>query len=239
MLKTFYSLSLSLVFAYVGYGQFYHPEKVEFGIGYFATNVPFPDSVVFYSKPTTASTRVAVFSADTLTLLPSGAKTQIAEGTIEIVHNDVYGFPILQLTSDSHWARVVFDCRKENASESGWADISNIEEILSRWQLWAHFFKPDEAVSFLFDSCMAFYSHPDDSHQIFPKLVENSEGDDYCMRVINTSGTWMQVFLETPSTFMSDSEEIQKNHNSKNPPPKVWIKYLDEHGRPRIWPLID
>jgi len=44
MLKIFYSSSLSFAFTFVCYGQFYHPEKVEFGVGYFATNVPFADS---------------------------------------------------------------------------------------------------------------------------------------------------------------------------------------------------
>ncbi len=161
---------------------------------------------------------------------------------LEIERVDEYGMPVLSFSPDSQWVEVSLDCRQLNNPPSAWLNIANAKRSNIQVKSWTTFFGYDWAIQFLCDSIMAFYSQPNDASRIFPRLTpqaDDSTSVDYCMRVLKTAGPWMQVYLESPSTFEGDEDARHARYKSANPPPKVWIRYLDGRGRPRVWYLWD
>lgn len=170
-----------------------------------------------------------------LTYISNDSTEDIFSRLIEVTRVDEYGMPVLSYSPDSEWVNVALDCRVFINPPSAWLNVSDTRKAEIRIKSWANFFPPEFFVDFLCDSMMAFYSRPVIETRIFPKLQR-----DFCMRVIKSSGPWMQVYLESPCTFMLDFPKPEHTSNkSKNPSPKVWIKYLDNRGSPRIWCLWD
>jgi hypothetical protein len=219
--------------------QYSGPNHIDFGIGYFEIFAPTSDSLMFYSTPESHANPIALLKGTQLTFLRSHIADDITNRLIEIVYNDDYGLPILEISADSNWARVALNPKNKVDTQAAWVSLERVRNDVGGWQLWGQFFTPDEPVTFLSDSMMGFYSALDDTMKVFPKLLRSDGEMDYCMRVIQTKGLWMEVYLETPSTFMTDPVRRHARYESKNPPPRLWIKFLDQRGRPRIWFLWD
>jgi hypothetical protein len=158
---------------------------------------------------------------------------------MEIAYGDIYGVPILELTPDSAWAKVALNPRLKGDTLSAWLRIAGLQNETTGWMLWTQFFAQDEAIQFLRDSMIAFYSRPQETARVYPKIPGTNAHSDYCMRVIRTVGNWMQVYLMVPSNWWTDPNVRKALYNSKNPPPKFWVRYLNKQGSPRIWFVWD
>jgi hypothetical protein len=87
---------------------------------------------------------------------------------------------------------------------------------------------------------MAFYSKPSLDERVYPKIIKDESGFyDYSMQRIKAAGTWMQIYLFTPSSFGESLESINAEIKSSKPPAKVWIRYLDDYGRPTVEGLVE
>ena len=225
-------------------GESQYTGAIDFGRGYIATKFR---SFLLYEKPDRSSRRIARIDphtiegvqSDSLVFLPSQASVPLSNRTIDVVYNEVYGLPILTFSPDSSWAQISLDCREMHNPPSAWVNANDARNKGVDLQLWSSFFNLDQAVIFHGSSAIEFYNQPNESSRAFPDLAGDPKEPDYCMRVIRTIGPWMQVYLESPSTFMKDSGDRQTRYKSSSAPPKFWIKYLDEEGRPRIWYLWD
>jgi hypothetical protein len=158
---------------------------------------------------------------------------------IDVEGVDEQALPILSISSDSLWIQVSLDCRVRRNPPTAWLYYYDGLAIGAKIKSWTNFFVVDEAVVFICDSMRAFYTEPNSDKRLFPKLAGDSVHADYSMRVIRTSAPWMEVYLYTPSDFPSFVEPREARSQSKNPPPRYWIRYLDDQGRPRIWYLSE
>ncbi len=212
------------------------------GRGYVAVNFgplilyehPEKSSIAFARTYHRAIDRVGY---DSLIFLKDSLSVSLAGRKIAVAYNELYGLPILAFSPDSSWVQISLDCRQLEDPPSAWLNVSDARQEGVQMQLWSTFFSPDEAVYFL-DSIL-FYTEPNESARASPVLIAGENGPDYCMRVLTTSGDWMHVYLETPSTFMTDEEVRHARYNTPKAPPKFWIKYLNRTGRPLIWYMWD
>jgi hypothetical protein len=156
---------------------------------------------------------------------------------IDVQGVDEQALPILSISSDSLWIQVSLDCRIRHNPPTAWLYYYHGLDIGAKIKSWTDFFVVDQAVIFICDSMRAFYATRNIDKAVFPKLDGDSAHPDYSMRVIRTSGQWMEVYLYTPSDFPSSEEPKEARSKSKNLPPRYWIRYLDDQGRPRIWYL--
>jgi len=230
----------------VGVSQYDHGCETDFGVAYVSLRPTAHPVIPLYAAPVEGDSPAAVlrsrakevgknsFGVDfELTVFSTNSVVAMSDRLIEVFRVDEYGLPVRAFTPDSEWAEVSLDCKQLEDPPTAWVRIGGPVRV----KFWSEFFGEDWALVFDCDTVKAFYSRPDDGYRIQPKLAGDSDNPDYCMRVVRTFGDWMEVYLETPSTFMEDSKTRQSRYKSANPPTKVWIKYLDDNGRPRIWYL--
>ncbi len=243
---------LSVMFKTFALSQYHRGCATDFGLGYVSLIPSGDNSIPLFPSQSKENTPFATlrFGIDQvgkgsfvtslkLTILSTNSVEGMHERLIEVYRVDEYGLPILDFSSDSEWVRVSLDCRKITNPPSAWLRTVDSNKVTIPIKSWAHFFEVDWPVVFHCDSLMAFYSDSNETARIFPKLRGHPGEPDYCMRVLSTSGKWMHVYLESPSTFMTDHEARHARYETTDSPPKVWIRYLDDHGRPRIWYLWD
>ena len=227
-------------------GQYDHGCETDFGLAYISLRPLSHPEIPFYAAPVQGDSAAAVlhtrirevgknsFSVGfELTVLSTNSVVEMSERLIEVYRVDEYGLPVLAFSADSDWAEVSLDCKQLQDPPTAWVKVGGPIRV----KFWSDFFGPDWALVFNCDTVRAFYSRPDEGYRILPKLAGDPDNPDYCLRVLKVFGEWMEVYLESPSTFMEDLQTRQARYKSAKPPPKLWIKYLDETGRPRVWYL--
>lgn len=172
-----------------------------------------------------------------LTNLKDRTSQNASTRLIEVERVSEYALAILSFTPDSLWVQVSLDCRILQNPPTAWLYVYDANAVGAKVKSWTRFFLADQAVVFTSDSARAFYADTTARNRVFPTLAGDSASPDYSMRVIKVSGPWMQVYLYTPSDFPSSVDPKEARAKSNNPPPRFWIRYLDERGRPRIWYL--
>lgn len=211
-----------------GHKPSYHSTScIEYGIGAVVSPYGIYGSMIFNEKPSMSSKVLATIRRDTIWFNESKTPYPCFGRTLVISHNDEFGLPILEFSPDSLWVKVSLDCRKKENPSTGWISINSRLHL----KLWPDFFSEEGvAIYFMKDEWIQFYSVADSTKSISYKLVYDRKSPDYSMRVRKVLGRWMEVDLETPSTFMIPPEEqkdIQKI--------RVWIQFLDENDRPKVW----
>ncbi|HUI65314.1 MAG TPA: hypothetical protein VL126_10765, partial [Bacteroidota bacterium] len=71
------------------------------------------------------------------------------------------------------------------------------------------------------------------------KILPEFNPSDYCMRLLETSGRWMKVLIQTPTPPLGEDDEVPQTGAVKTFQAEAWIQFLDESGRPRVWPIYD
>ncbi len=211
----------------------YDPGDIEYGVGYVSAQIPFPDSMIVYSEASFGSTQIAVVQSCTIRVLSPRKTFDCSETTIPVVYNDEYGFPIIGFSPDSSWIKISLDCRNRISPVTGWVSRR------TRWlelALWGDWFRKGMPVYFRQPQWNAFYSQPDTALEVKPVLVVRDSMPDYCMRVVKTVGDWMEVDLQTPSTFELSPEEIARQNTATY---RVWIRYFGRESGLRIWYFWD
>ena len=158
----------------------------------------------------------------------------ISDKMVEVFETSEYALPIEDFSPDSLWVKVSLDSQRPTDPPVAWLNAADARKGRVRISSWDRFFKRDWTVIFLCDTMMAFFEDTCDTFRIFPKLVGDSTHPDYWMRVIKTSGNWMQVYLESPIRW-NDQESNRSRSLSESRNPRFWIRYLNKRGQPRIW----
>jgi hypothetical protein len=137
------------------------------------------------------------------------------------------GLPIDSISSDTQWVRVIYAGESSGASLRGWVtNRSPHTDIL----LWKHVL-PKHNVFFRDPEQVQFYSSPNGNKRIF--TLEKFSGANsprrynYIMYPLRADGDWMQVRVVTPSDYCDSPDNTRSA--------TLWIKYLDQHGRPLVW----
>ena len=146
-----------------------------------------------------------------------------------------YGIAGLEYSADSQWIKISLDNHNFMNPSSAWISISDVKKIGISILSWKEFYKGMRSLYFRYDSAVKFYSRRSFNSYInsLTKKVQYNNFD-YSMDVIQSTDEWMEVYLYCPSIFGEEDKQV-KQRNVSNPPEKVWIRYLDDNGRPQLW----
>jgi hypothetical protein len=205
------------------------------------TGFPFADTLVIHEDPTASSPVLAHF----LFQVPEpfiwaytleANETAVTSNALEYDY-EMDGLPIDSAgsvpagagnggASGGAWVRVVYGIAADGAPRTGW--VRHIEEH-TEVRLWADEL-PTRSLFFLDpEADLAFYDGPGGDRVTFD-LVRHEEGGrlDYRLDPVETNGRWMKARVVTPDGSCR-GEEVESSARV------VWIEYLDQRGRPRVW----
>ncbi len=141
---------------------------------------------------------------------------------------EVLGLPLAAAEAEGDWFRVIYGTTAEGALRYGWVQgVAGRTEVL----FWA-----DELLTrHLFflgpDAEMAFYDEPGGALVDFGLAPRDGAGDaasDYRLEPLEADGRWLKVRVVTPDDSCT-ADPLQTRERI------LWIEYLDQRGRPRVW----
>jgi hypothetical protein len=206
-------------------------ENREYGIGIATVTVASGFPLYFHERSSSTSAKVAYFNDDTLIFLKSKKSVRSYDQMVETSEEEI-GFPVLKYSADSQWVKVTLNANLKKNPPTAWI-ARNTEGLQVR--SWTETFWRTGTFFFIRGEWRAFYSNPSMDSRIHPKLYERHSIANYCMRRKTIKGRWMQVELETPSSFCSSNEEVFKEFGVIPQKRLVWIQFLDQDYRPRIF----
>jgi hypothetical protein len=183
------------------------------------------DTLPLHSAPNADSPRVG---AMLFTVVPSNGTTQYAVAAPDsLVPNLVeYGYEESGIPYDStdasgHWVRGILGFSRDSTPVMGWVDTSRPGVGLVAWaqQL------SDRPVYFPVPERAAFFATADSSKPL--PLPPNGE-DAYAIHPEEARGAWLHVRVVEPSDNCEPDTPARRTR-------RVWIRYLDDRGRPNVW----
>jgi hypothetical protein len=138
---------------------------------------------------------------------------------------EVDGMPFDSLNESSNWARVIFSIQSDSVLNKGWIKL-HVSKNFFLWskELLKHnlFFVPLLATPI-------FYEKPNGNEYEFSleKFKQGERRYNYAMHPIRAEGQWLQVLVVSPTDFCDQPINPRKA--------TLWIKYLDENGRPKVF----
>jgi len=211
------------------------PESVaqehDYGIGFVIPQGGDNMSAVIHSKPDPRSDTIASLFRWEYTF--SGSTEKVRAFLVGFHEDDSWGLPIISITHDSSWAQVSVESFDGTRRTEGWVNLQTPNTTV---RIWADFLatklmvlKPNKP--------LRFYSKPNMNAQLNIKLFRfRSPFDEfsYILKPIRREGRWLLVELQTPFLPCGDDEVIEKDDSIRPRTIKVWIKYIDERGRPLV-----
>lgn len=158
----------------------------------------------------------------------------------ELIHTGPLAIGAESVTADSEWFQIVTGFKDPTLPALVWTRRSDLQRLQMTVQTWPEFFLYG-VLQFICDSSRRFYTRPDDNAVIDPylKTFEGETQPSYSMVPLRTVGKWMNVQLYSPDIFGSDDEWVAKIDSSEHPSVSVWIKYLDDWGRPTVEKMVE
>lgn len=197
----------------------------EYGIGILGLRYGHHDgAVVLFDSPDSLSDTIAVWHRDSIRFA-DGDSAVLSRATMLEYDYEIVGFPVLEFSEDTTWVRITHDCNDSLGKTDAWIrvnremhDVRTWTEILSEHLL---FFRDPEDVR--------FYAKVKDTSQLALSLAhyERSGRLDYIMYPQTIEGSWMEVVVETPSTYCKDADNPKRI--------RTWIRFLDEKNRPLVY----
>ncbi len=224
-----YVTGMVLLVGTISFGQEW--ANREYGVGIASIESPYQVELTFYASPSKQSGRVAFFYAESLSFTKSGSTVRSYDQMVEISYSEI-GFPVLTFTRDSQWVKVSLDCHDLRNRSTGW--IPKQTPGL-KVQSWMEVLSNHGAFFFMKPEWISFYARPEKSTQVHPKLIRRGSLPSYQLYRKEIRGRWMQVELETPSSFCKTEEDVLREYGVKPTKQVVWIQFLDERNRPRIF----
>jgi hypothetical protein len=119
------------------------------------------------------------------------------------------------------WVRAILGFTADSVARVGWIDASQRGVGLVRWteQL------ADRPIFFRHAERAAFFATPDSTR---PIPVPPGDDDAYAIHPLDTRGPWLRARLVEPSDNCEPDPKPRR-------PRVVWIRYLDDRGRPNVW----
>lgn len=213
----------------------------DFGVGIisFASSpgagleLPAADTMVVYQSASVLSPVVARF----LFRVPEAfvwdyhletGEDGIKSNALEFGYEEL-GLPIDSLRPGGEWVRVIYGFAGVEPKR-GWVRRT---EGQTQVMIWAEALLSNGQPLFFAgpDKGVVFYDRPA-GDRVALELVRGEKPShstfDYRLEPLEVEGRWMKVRVVTPdATCESDSGETKESI--------VWIEYLDERGRPRVW----
>lgn len=133
------------------------------------------------------------------------------------------GLPVDTLAGEGNWARVIHATDRTGAPRFGWVRMSERARI----ETWPQVLL-QQSLFFRRPDSLAFHAAPDgDTVSLEIRTGDTADGLDYSMMPLRTIDDWMQVVVTSPSDYCAEIPAARAD--------TVWIRYLDERGRPRVW----
>lgn len=197
----------------------------EYGIGVLGLQYDFHNSaVVLFDSPNLMSDTVAIWKPDSVRFVVGDSAFHSRMRMLEYA-NEIVGFPILEFSKDTAWVKVACDCGDTSGASAAWVrvdrkvhDVRTWTEILSDKLLF--FRRPEDA---------HFHASAGDTSQLVIDLTkfERSGRLDYIMYPQSIVGNWMEVVVETPSTYGKEVDNPKRV--------RCWIRFLDDNFRPLVY----
>jgi hypothetical protein len=206
-------------------------ENREYGIGIASVAVASDIPLYFNEHPFSSAAKVAYINDDTLIFLKSNKSVRSYGQMVETSEEEI-GFPVLKYSADSQWVKVTLNANLKKNPPVGW--IHRYTKGL-KVRSWTEIFGKTGRLFFIKGEWRAFYSKPSMNSRIRVKLYERKSLPNYSMYRQEIRGRWMQVELETPSSSCSSNEDVFKEFGVIPQKRLVWIQFLDQNYRPRIF----
>ncbi len=133
------------------------------------------------------------------------------------------GLPVDTVAANGAWARVLHAVDVSGDPRLGWVRMRERTRI----EQWTHVLT-QQNVYFRRPDSLAFHASPGgDTVSLAISAGDTHDGLDYTMAPLQTSDGWMQVEVTTPSNYCADVADARSD--------TVWIRHIDERGRPRVW----
>ena len=138
---------------------------------------------------------------------------------------EVEGLPVDLATVDARWVRAIYGTTPDGSARRGWIRLT---PGLTRYETWTPILVER---SVFFDTGIApeFYGSPGGPVVPFPVEHFPDGRADYIMHPmdVRADGGWMRVRVATPSDMCGGPDSVRQA--------TLWIRYLSESGRPRVW----
>ena len=201
-------------------------EDREYGIGVVAYPTLMTTGMkdVIRAAPSLRAAVVARLDGDTVCFAQPRGCSRSWERMIEYGYEEP-GWAILRFSPDSLWAEVSLGAAQRGVP-TGWVRLRPDSTLVIRWDS----LLAENALFFLREGDIAFYSRPDTSARINRALARHREYDrlSYIMYPVTRRGRWLRVVLESPSN-MCVFPEVPTRRDT------LWIRYLTPAGRPNVF----
>jgi hypothetical protein len=196
---------------------------------------PFADTLVVRSRPDPGSSVLARFifrvpEPFAWSYVLESAVPGVRSNALEFDY-EVDGLPIDSLdggaaTGGSGWVRVVHGVASDGTPRTGWV---RHDPDRTELRLWASEL-PARPLFFVGpEAAIAFRDAPGGSPVVLELARHGATGPlDYRLEPVAVEGRWMRVRVVSPDASC-DGEESGALERV------VWIEYLDDRGRPRVW----
>jgi len=211
-------------------------DDLEYGIGYLDAAYAGGDSLALYQKPSVASKPAAFLQSNKIRFSGELRWVSAYPRCIEVVPREVYGVPILGFSSDSQWVEVSLDCRMLVNPPVAWVWRAN---PLIHAGLWGGSWQVGCPLHFRESATPAFFDGAFGRPVNIAKALPEFNPADYCMRLLEIRGKWMKVLIQTPTPPLGEDDEVHPSSAVKTFQAEAWIQFLEENGRPRVWPIYD
>jgi hypothetical protein len=188
---------------------------------------PRDDTLVVHTRPDGSAPAVARLIHSAMAMYALEVRTPVSEGgALEYGYEDV-GLPLLEPPSGapaSGWLRVHYALAPDSAPLAGWvrSDATRLSHFLWSDRL------PESPLFFLDADSIAFHASPG-GPRVQVELVPEagSQRFDYIMHALEAREGWMRAEVVSPSDYCFDPPSPRRD--------TVWIRYLNDRSRPRVW----
>ncbi len=131
------------------------------------------------------------------------------------------GVPFDSTDRSGRWVRAILGYRANDSALVGWVDSKAPGAETKRWAD----VLADGPIFFPRAELAAFHSAPEPSRQVSPPQTE----PEYAMYGEEARGRWLRVRVVQPSDLCTPPDSVRRETRT------LWIRYLDDRGRPNVW----
>ena len=184
---------------------------------------PGTDTLLLRAAPDSAAVPIGVMlftvSSVGVTTYAIAAPDSLRPNLVEYGYEES-GVPFDSADATGRWLRGILGFTADSIARVGWIDATRPGVGVVRWAAQL----ADRPIYFPRPERAAFFASPDSSKP----LPVPAGSDAYAIHPISARGPWLEARVVEPS---DNCEPDAKPARMRT----VWIRYLDERGRPNVW----